>query len=97
MPRRRSSVVSAGLLLTVALAAGHDGANATQSVTVIRHSGATRYATAAVVATATYQPAGDHVADNASAGGRGLNRRVEIELYRVLPVGMPGAPPVVQP
>ena len=37
---------------------------------------------------ATYQPAGDHVADNASASGRGLNRRVEIELYRALPVAM---------
>jgi outer membrane protein OmpA-like peptidoglycan-associated protein len=37
---------------------------------------------------ATYQPVGDHVADNTSAGGRGLNRRVEIELYRVLPVAM---------
>ena len=37
---------------------------------------------------ATSQPAGDHVADNASAGGRGLNRRVEIELYRALPVAM---------
>jgi len=37
---------------------------------------------------ATYQPAGDHVADNASAGGRGLNRRVEIEMYRALPVAM---------
>ena len=37
---------------------------------------------------ATYQPVGDHVADNASAGGRDLNRRVEIELYRALPIGM---------
>lgn len=37
---------------------------------------------------ATYQPAGDHVADNVSAGGRGLNRRVEIELYRAVPVAM---------
>ena len=37
---------------------------------------------------ATYQPAGDHVADNASAGGRALNRRVEIELYRALPVAL---------
>lgn len=37
---------------------------------------------------ATYQPAGDHVADNASAGGRNLNRRVEIELYRALPIAM---------
>jgi outer membrane protein OmpA-like peptidoglycan-associated protein len=46
---------------------------------------------------ATYQPVGDHVADNSSDSGRGLNRRVEIELYRVLPVGMPGAPPAVQP
>lgn len=34
----------------------------------------------------TYQPSGDHVADNGSAGGRDLNRRVEIELYRVAPV-----------
>ena len=34
---------------------------------------------------ATYQPIGDHVADNTGAGGRRLNRRVEIELYRTLP------------
>jgi outer membrane protein OmpA-like peptidoglycan-associated protein len=33
----------------------------------------------------TYQPAGDHVADNANAAGRTLNRRVEIEVYRALP------------
>ena len=46
---------------------------------------------------ATYQPVGDHVADNGSDSGRGLNRRVEIELYRVLPVGLPGAPPAAQP
>lgn len=46
---------------------------------------------------ATYQPVGDHVADNSSDSGRGLNRRVEIELYRALPVGIPGAPPAAQP
>ena len=45
---------------------------------------------------ATYQPAGDHVADNASAGGRGLNRRVEIELYRALPIAL-SASAVTQP
>ena len=45
---------------------------------------------------ATYQPAGDHVADNTSASGRGMNRRVEIELYRALPVALT-AIPVVQP
>jgi len=46
---------------------------------------------------ATYQPVGDHVADNSSNSGRSLNRRVEIELYRVLPIGMTGAPPASQP
>lgn len=33
----------------------------------------------------TYQPVGDHAADNVSADGRALNRRVEIEIYRALP------------
>jgi outer membrane protein OmpA-like peptidoglycan-associated protein len=37
---------------------------------------------------ATYQPTGDHVADNRSAQGRRLNRRVEIEIYRALPVAL---------
>ena len=46
---------------------------------------------------ATYQPVGDHVADNSSDSGRGLNRRVEIELYRALPVGIPSTPPAAQP
>jgi len=45
---------------------------------------------------ATYQPTGDYVADNTSAGGRGLNRRVEIELYRALPVAL-NATAVAQP
>ena len=45
---------------------------------------------------ATYQPAGDHVADNSSAAGRGLNRRVEIELYRAPPVALT-ATAVAQP
>jgi outer membrane protein OmpA-like peptidoglycan-associated protein len=45
---------------------------------------------------ATYQPAGDHVADNTPAGGRNLNRRVEIELYRALPVALKAAA-VTQP
>lgn len=36
----------------------------------------------------THQPSGDHVADNSSASGRDLNRRVEIELYRALPVAL---------
>lgn len=41
---------------------------------------------------ATYQPAGDHVADNGSASGRRLNRRVEIEVYRALPVAVSATP-----
>jgi len=45
---------------------------------------------------ATYQPAGDHVADNASAGGRNLNRRVEIEMYRAQPVAL-SATAIAQP
>jgi len=35
---------------------------------------------------ATWQPVGDHAADNTDAGGRSLNRRVEIEVYRAVPV-----------
>lgn len=38
----------------------------------------------------TWQPTGDHVADNSSPLGRSLNRRVEIEIY-------PAAPKVGQP
>ena len=37
---------------------------------------------------ATYQPAGDHAAENSSPAGQGMNRRVEIEVYRALPVAM---------
>jgi outer membrane protein OmpA-like peptidoglycan-associated protein len=40
---------------------------------------------------ATYQPAGDPVADNVSATGRALNRRVEIEIYRVAPQALAAA------
>ena len=41
---------------------------------------------------ATYQPVGDFAADNSSPSGRGMNRRVEIEVYRSLPVAMSTAP-----
>jgi outer membrane protein OmpA-like peptidoglycan-associated protein len=37
---------------------------------------------------ATYQPAGDHAADNSSPAGRRMNRRVEIEVYQALPVAI---------
>ena len=44
----------------------------------------------------TYQPAGDHAADNTSPAGQGKNRRVEIEVYRALPVAM-GSPAAAVP
>lgn len=34
----------------------------------------------------THQPSGDHLADNRNPQGRSLNRRVEIEVYRTLPI-----------
>lgn len=34
----------------------------------------------------THQPSGDHMADNRNPKGRILNRRVEIEVYRTLPI-----------
>jgi outer membrane protein OmpA-like peptidoglycan-associated protein len=37
----------------------------------------------------TWQPVGDHAADNALVGGRALNRRVEIEIYRAAPIVAP--------
>ena len=41
---------------------------------------------------ATYQPAGDHAADNSSPSGQRMNRRVEFEVYRALPVAMSASP-----
>lgn len=34
----------------------------------------------------TYQSTGDHVVGNTNASGRALNRRVEVEVYRALPL-----------
>lgn len=40
----------------------------------------------------THQPSGDHLADNRNPQGRNLNRRVEIEVYRTLPITQQTAP-----
>jgi outer membrane protein OmpA-like peptidoglycan-associated protein len=40
---------------------------------------------------ATYQPAGDHAAENTGVTGRAMNRRVEIEVYRAAPVAVGAA------
>ena len=42
----------------------------------------------------TYQPFGDHAADNSKPEGRAGNRRVEIEIYRALPVAVHATAPV---
>lgn len=42
----------------------------------------------------THQPVGDHVAENQTLPGRALNRRVEIEIYRALPVALSMATPI---
>ena len=41
----------------------------------------------------TPQPSGDHLADNRNPQGRSLNRRVEIEVYRTLPIAKQTALP----
>lgn len=40
----------------------------------------------------THQPSGDHLADNRTLQGRNLNRRVEIEVYRALPIAQQATP-----
>lgn len=40
----------------------------------------------------THQPSGDHLAVNRTPQGRSLNRRVEIEVYRTLPIAQQTAP-----
>jgi outer membrane protein OmpA-like peptidoglycan-associated protein len=46
---------------------------------------------------ATHQPVGDHIADNDTPTGRGLNRRVEIEVYQVVPIARTGTSIVAAP
>jgi outer membrane protein OmpA-like peptidoglycan-associated protein len=41
----------------------------------------------------THQPSGDHLADNSRLSGRSLNRRVEIEVYRMTPLSAQASAP----
>lgn len=45
----------------------------------------------------TWQASGDHVADNTTAEGKALNRRVEIELYRTAPTAFVDTPKAATP
>lgn len=64
----------------------HARANAVRDYLIAAGVDATRIRT-------THQPSGDHLADNSSQRGRNLNRRVEIEVYRVPPVSVQASAP----
>jgi outer membrane protein OmpA-like peptidoglycan-associated protein len=88
---------SAPLILLRGRTDGHSDAPAESHIARARATAVSDYLVAAGVNPSqirtTYQPIGDHSADNRTAGGRALNRRVEIEVYRAMPVALAAASP----
>jgi outer membrane protein OmpA-like peptidoglycan-associated protein len=88
---------AAPLILLRGRTDGHGDAPSESRIARARATAVSDYLVAAGVNPAqirvTYQPSGDHAADNLLASGRALNRRVEIEIYRALPVTLSAALP----
>jgi len=87
---------AAPLILLRGRTDGHGDAPIESHIARARASAVSDYLVAAGVNPSqirtTYQPTGDHAGDNQTASGRTLNRRVEIEIYRALPVALNAAP-----
>lgn len=84
--------LTAPLILLRGRTDGRDDGPAESRMARARAAAVSAYLVAAGVAPSrireTFQPSGDHVADNLTTRGRALNRRVEIEIYRALPEPM---------